>query len=594
MAAVSLSNTDTDIGTGTTTTIAYFSPGVRNLTLMDLPTEIHLKILEQCALDRPRIPESNDSRGRHRRLLGGSLRDVTLVSQYFRSLTIPYLFESICINDASEATMEDKLIHTCGQFYNCGTANRLQHMKKFTVSLGRTPNPHRAYAAQGFIETLNYLHGASTMRYVLETKSVTYTLLNDIRQKLLKWRRQGTEFLIFDVRQLELACPWGSHRWDYQFLTWPYLNTERLWLDFNTDDLRCSSLSLEKMRNLEYVMHRAHPVTFLSSHLELEAFNGLTAKDGPRPPKLRQLGHTMRQVKHLALCGLLKGPVTEIAPLLRDMQSLKQLDITDQQAITEDDILAINELYHPLCDIDWAMKHTELISTHPNNVDRIEAATVFFTTLPKLQRICFVRDQIGTFYHAIRDTNNEKAGTVGPVSSSSPLPPFRVEVGDEVRENWRYLRNNVNDERTNHSAIWRCGFPNRLGYQLWDRCGRGSGSTVLRADHAFWMNEAFRAGDHSMVPYHLRYDVCEKKVFGTRPGSIDSSSGIGSGSVSGSGTGTGTGTGTVTDGIMISPDVEEGMTRLGAKNAERRRFEEEKARRDSFIRGQGVKPAKED
>ncbi|KAF3765586.1 hypothetical protein M406DRAFT_68011 [Cryphonectria parasitica EP155] len=471
------------------------------LSLMDLPVEVQLKIIRHCLNDVPRRSKpDNGILGRHVRrdervLLGGSLRDLTLVNQHFRRLTAPILFQSICINDASEATREDKLRDTHEALVGLPTYNWLQHMEKFTISLGRTPNPHKPYAGQDFIELLSYMQWPTTMRYVLEKQDPTYTVLNDVRSLLLKWRRWGMDFLVFKVRQLELSCPWGSHSWDFQFLTWPYLNMERLWLDYDTHDLRPQSLALEKLRNLEYVMHRAHPTSFLKSDIEVDVFKGLTAPDGRRPPKLRQLCHTMQQVKHFALCGLLKGPVTEIAALVRDMRSLEQLDITDQQAISDDEVHASTEqMLHPISEIDWAIKHSRCIEKHPKNIDRAAAATVFFNTLPKLQRICFVRDQIGTFYHAIRDENT------GALD--------RVEKGEMIQERHRYLC------YPEHSSVWRCGFPNRLNYDLW---GRTQNRFRFPTEYAFWLNPAYLAGDESAVPPHLRFAIALKEVFGTMP-----------------------------------------------------------------------------
>lgn len=505
-------------------------------TLVDLPAEILLKIIEQCLLDpyrRPApewTPEGRHVRRDNRRLLGGSLRDLTLVSRQFRALTAPYLFESICISDNSASTKEDKLRSAHEQLVGFPTYEWLRHMKKFTISLGRTPNPHYPYAGQDFVEMLNYMQWPTTMRYVLEKDFVTYTVLNDVRRLLTKWRRCGMDFEVFKVRQLELSCVWGSHRWDFQFLTWPYLNTERIWLDFNTDHLKPQSLALDRLRNLQYVMHRAHPVGFFNTHAELDSFEGFTALDGRRPPFLRQLGNTMRHVRHFALYGVLRGPVTEIAPLIRDMHSLEQLDITDQQAITEHDIYNIQEMAHPISEFDWAIKYSRLIRDHPDNVDRIEAATAFFTTLPNLLRICFVRDQIGTIYRAVRD---EATGALE-----------RVDEVETIRERFRYLK-----VQGNNPAVWRCGFPNRLDYSLWSRAG--AADSWCRADEAFWLDPAWLAGDESAAPRHLRFDVAKRAVFG-----------------------------------VASLEEEELLARLEARHEERVRRRREQRRRDAFIRAQ--------
>lgn len=517
----------------------------RHLTLLSLPTEIHLKIIEQCLLDRPRKPKPEwTPLGRHvrrddRKLLGGSLRDLTLVNCYFRQLTAPYLFESICISDNSEATKQDSLREHHKHLVGLPTYEWLRHMKKFTISLGRSPNPHHAYAGDDFIQMLNYMQWPTTMRYVLETQHATYTVLNDVRRILLKYRRQGWDFEVFKVRQLELSCPWGSHCWDFQFLTWPYMNTERIWLDFNPGHLKPQSLALERLRNLEYVMHRAHPVRFFDTGIERDEFQSFNAPDGPRPPFLRQLGHTMKHIKHLALYGALKGPVTDIAPLLRDMRSLEQLDITNQQAITEDDIHGIAVMLHPYPEIDWAMKHSLLLRTHRHDVDREKAATVFFETLPSLKRICLVQDQIGVVYRAVR-SNEETAGGGGGALE-------RIEEVETIRERFRYLKYSSN----NNTAVWRCGFPNKLGYKLWDRL---EGCSWCTTEEAFWFNPAWQTGDRSVVPHNLRFDVAEAAQYG-----------------------------------VMSPEAAERIAQLDARIEERHRRERERKRRDAFIRSQRAK-----
>lgn len=512
----------------------HFQPQIRTtLNLADLPDEILIKIVEECLLHPPHISkrewtcEARHVRRDHGVLLGGSLRHVTLVSHQFRALTAPYLFESICISDHSTSNKEDKLRSTHEQLVGLPTYEWLRYMKKFTISLGRTSVFHYSYAAQDFVEMLNYMQWPTTMRYVLEKDFVTYKVLNDVRRLLTKWRRVGMQFEVFKVRQLELSCVWSSHRWDFQFLTWPYLNTERIWLDFNTDHLKPQSLALDRLRNLEYVMHRAHPVGFFSTHAELYKFQGLTAPDGRRPPFLRQLGNTMQHVRHLALCGVLKGRVTEIAPLLCDMRSLEQLDITDQQAITEHDIYNIREIAHPIPEFDWAIKYSRLTREHPDNVDRIEAATIFFSTLPNLQRICFVRDQIGVVYQVVRE------GVTGRIE--------RVEEIETIQERFRYLK-----LPGNSSAVWRCGFPNRLNYSLWTRAG-GPESWCC-ADESFWLDPTWLTGDESSTPNHLRFDAAQHAHFGVR-----------------------------------SPEEEE---LLQTRYQERMRWRRELNRRDDFIRAQ--------
>lgn len=511
------------------------------ISLSTLPTEILMRIIEQCFLDPTRVAEPQwTPEGRHvprdsRRLLGGSLRDLTLVSRQFRALTAPLLFESICICDNSASTKEDKLRTTHEQLVRLPTYEWLRHMKKLTVSLGRHPNPYPTYAAQDFVQMLNYMQWPSTMRYVLERAVAQYTILNDVRHLLTKWRRSGMVFEIFKVRQLELSCVWGSHCWDFQFLTWPYVSVERLWLDFNTMQLSPGSLLLDRLRNLEYVMHRAHPIGVFNTRAELNNFQGFSAPDGRRPPLLRQLGNTMRHVKHLALYGVLKGPVTMIIPLIRDMHSLEQLDITDQQAVTQEDIHSIREMAHHLPEFDWAIKHSRLIREHADNVDRIEAAIAFFTALTNLQRICFVRDQIGTVYRAERDDETGKLHHV-------------VESGT-VRERFRYLRPSIHN-----SAVWRCGFPNRLGYSLWNHVA--AADSWCRADEAFWLEPAPLTGSErgaADASHHLRSDRAHHD-----------SSGI------------------------STLQEHENLSRFNARHKERTRKRRKQKRRDAFIRGQWV------
>lgn len=517
--------------------------GGQRLTLMDLPVEIHLQIIAHCALHPHRLSKPEwTPEGRHvardsRKLLGGSVRDLTQVNNYFRAITAPTMFESICVSDNSTATLEDKLRDTHEQLVRVPTYNYLHYMNKLTVSLGRTPNPHKSCAGQDFVELLDYMHWPSTVRFVLESQHPIYTVLNDAHRLLLKWRRTGFELLAFKPRQLELSARWGTHRWDFQFLTWPYLNLERIWLDFDTDHLKPQTLQLDRLRNLEYVMHRSHPMAFPTSHIELENFNGFTASDSHDRSLLVQLSKTMKQVKHLALCGLLRGPVTEIVPLLEGMLSLEQLDITDQQAIPDDDVTNISKMWHPIHEIDWAMKHSHLIRNHPNNVDRVEAALLFFGTLPQLSRICFVSDQVGTFYKADRDP---ETGVLRGVNAAVQI----------TKEPFRYLRPG------NCQSVWRCGFPNRLKLKLWDRTEQSNWCT---SEAAFWLDRRWLAtGDESLVPRHLQYDVAERAVFG-----------------------------------VMDPEHAEKIARLHAKIDERIRQKKERQQLDLYIRNLDASERKE-
>ncbi|KAJ4413428.1 hypothetical protein N0V82_008551 [Gnomoniopsis sp. IMI 355080] len=470
--------------------------------LLDLPVELHWKIADECIFHpivnpKPKI----DGRGRHggrgfakRYLRCGSLRQLTLVNKYFRELTAPYLWESICIDDRATATIEDKLQNTHKEL-NC-LRHRFEYMKKLTVSLGRAPNPPRPYGGEDFIEMLRTMQDIETMRYVMESEFSTYTILPAVKKHLIKYLRGDIHhypLYIFKVRQLELSCPWGSHNWDFGHLTWPYFRLERLWLDFNVGAVQISGLAIESLPSLKYVMHRAHPVTYFASGHELDAFTGFTLEHSWRGPYLTQLADCMPHVKHFALCGVLKSPVTDLAPMLSGMISLEQLDITDEQAVTGADIESIRDMWHPTPDVDWAMKHSHLVDTHRNNVDRTKAANIFFNTISSLQRICFVRDQVGDLYHATRDAySGELEG---------------VEKSETITEAYRFLRYNYNQ------AIWRCGFPNHLNINLWDRLD--GGCEWIRSEDAFWLNPRYHTGDETVIPHQLWWDISEHEHFGT-------------------------------------------------------------------------------
>ncbi|CAN8104471.1 unnamed protein product [Discula destructiva] len=479
---------------------------------MHLPRELHIQIANECYHHPVRtVPyDASGPLGRHGRrtvenrvLRCGSLRDLTLVSHYFRELTAPYLWESICVDDCATDTVEDKLQNTHAALVR--QRHRFEYMKKLTVSFGRTPNAPRAYGAEDLIELLRAAPDIRTVRFVLETTASTFTILPRVKKQLIQAMRDenGVQPLrLTKIKQMELSCVWGSHNWDFGHLTWPYLGIERLLLDFDLDSIDISGMALDFLPSLEYVMQRAAPVSFFRSSYELDEFEGLTVEDEGRKPYLEELADNLPQVKHLALYGVLKGPISEVARLLRSMTSLEQLDVTDEQPISLHDIEALTDMWHPFPDIDWAMKHTHLTNIHPDNTNRVEAAAHFFALLPSLRRICFVRDQIGTYYTRVKSTEQDK--------------PDTAVKGDTVVEAFRCIRYGANPR-----VVWRCGFPNRLGAQLWDaslQTGTGGGNAAwLPREDAFWLDPRFRAGDESVVPHRLLWDVATETQFGKMP-----------------------------------------------------------------------------
>lgn len=67
------------------------------------------------------------------------------------------------------------------------------------------------------------------------------------------------------------APNWGSHKWDFDHLTWPFIEVKRLWLDC---DLGAVSGDRDRMnfvglRKLEYVMQRCFPVSFCVDRYDL-------------------------------------------------------------------------------------------------------------------------------------------------------------------------------------------------------------------------------------------------------------------------------------------------------------------------------------
>lgn len=456
------------------------------LTLMDLPTEIHLEVVEICLLHPAQTghPRSSSSR---RKLLGGSLRELTLVNRYFRELTAPYLFKNICINDMSTATCQDLLRDSMRDMKRLNTSLLLKNTKKFTVSLTRTPQPNRGCIQQDLIDTLDYIR-PPIQRFVIEQETTQWPFLQKVRKIWNQWQGYGTPHLILDTKQLELSAPWG-HVYDFQFLTQPYIHMERLWLDFDPAWLRPTSLNLSRFPFLQYIMIRAFPRGGPRSN-EWHSFHGSRDNDFDNS-QLGQLAHTLPHLKHFAMCGQINGNIKTLAPLLEPMKSLEQLDITDQQPISLDEIIAVPDMLHPIDSIDKAMCYSHLTRKHPANTDRTDAATAFFDCLPGLQRICLVRDQVGTMYHAVRD----EAGALE-----------RVEEGEVVAERRRYLGRD-------NSKLWRCGFPNVLGYELFEPEDL-VGYTTLWSRQAFWLDPAWLAGDKSVVPAELEWDYCMKKEFG--------------------------------------------------------------------------------
>lgn len=454
------------------------------LKLMDLPTEIHLDIAEYCLV----VPAHKDHYiCSDRRLVGGSVRDLTLVNRYFRKLTAPYLFQRICINDKSEATRQDLLLESMKLMHNLPTAIMLKETQKFTISIGRTPQPNHGYIEDEFISTLDYIR-PPIQRFVIENETTPYPFLQKVRKVWNQWQTNGVPHMIFNTKQLELSAPRG-HRFDFQFLTHPYIHMERLWLDMEPDWLRPQSLDLSRFTNLTYVMVRGYPTHALLNYQELN-YEGFSEQGNS--PKLGQLAQTLPHLKHFAMCGLINGPIRNIASLLTPMKSLEQLDITDQHPVAQMQITDVKEMLHPYEHIDKAMCNSKLIREHPANTDRVEAATLFFTSIPSLQRICFVRDQVGTMYRAVR-------GRDGILE--------HVEEGETITEKHRYLH-------MDNDRVWRCGFPNVLGYCLFPAGSLGPVST-LESEKAFWLNKAYYMDeDTSVVPDEFEWKACLWKQFG--------------------------------------------------------------------------------
>ena len=456
-----------------------------SLTLIDLPTEIHLEIVEICLTHPAQAGDPRSSSSR-RTLLGGSVRELTLVNRYFRELTAAYLFKSICINDQSMATCEDLLKDSMKAMHRLNTSILLKKTQKFTISLARTPQPNQGCIQQDFIDTLDYIR-PPTQRFVIERETTPWPFLQKVRKIWNQWQGYGMPHLILDTKQLELCAPQG-HNFDFQFLTQPYIHMERLWLDFDPAWMKPESLNLSNFKFLQYVMIRAFPKASQTNQ-EWQNFHGSRLSNDNA--KLNQLARTLPHLKHFAMCGVINGPITTLAPLLEPMRSLEQLDITDQQLITFEQLFAYPNMLHPIESIDKAMSYSHLTRRHVANTDRTAAAAEFFNAIPSLQRICFVRDQVGVMYHAVRDG----AGALQ-----------RVEARGTVTERRRYLSRD-NDK------VWRCGFPNVLGYELFDRDDIEN-YTTLWSHEAFWLNLKYLGGDKSVVPPDLEWDYCMRQEFG--------------------------------------------------------------------------------
>lgn len=419
--------------------------GEPELTIMDLPTELHLDVVEICFMLNGYGDNHKGNRGK--KYIGGAVRDLTLVNHYFRELTAPYLMKRICIKDNTEATLKDLLRESIQTIVTSPRTHQwLPKLEKFTVSLTRTPQPNHAYVEEDLILALDLVR-PKVQRFVIEKESTQWQLLCLVENVWRKWAQSGFPHRIYATKQLEISAPFG-HNWDFQFLARPYVNIERMWLDYNCDLLEPATLKLNRLANLDYLMVRSFPARFLGDAAELANFYGWNERPDQRS-RLASLARTLPQLRHLAMVGLLNGPITDLAERLAPMRSLEQLDITDQQAISEQQIMdarwAVN------CDdaVGWALAHSRLIREHPSNVPRHEAAKAFFEAIPSLKRICFVWDQVGTVFHPVRE--EEDGGRL-----------LRVEMIEPISAPRRYLK-------FQSPKAWLCGFPNVLGYELFDR-----------------------------------------------------------------------------------------------------------------------------
>ncbi|POS71953.1 hypothetical protein DHEL01_v209651 [Diaporthe helianthi] len=419
--------------------------GEPKVTIMDLPTELQLEVVEICFLLNGYGDNHKGKRGK--KYIGGAVRDLTLVNHYFRNLTAPYLMKNICIHDNTEATLKDLLkesIHTI--LTSPRTHQWLPKIQKFTVSLTRTPQPNHPYVEEDLIMVLDLVR-PKIQRFVVEKESTQWQFLCLVENVWRNWAQSGFPHRIYATKQLEISAPFG-HNWDFQFLARPYVNIERMWLDYNCDLLEPSTLKLNRLTNLEYLMIRSFPSRFLADASELANFYGWNERPEKRS-RLAELARSLPQLKHLAMVGLLNGPITDLAGRLAPMRSLEQLDITDQQAISEQQIMDARSGANCNDAIDWALSHSRLIREHPSHVPRDEAAKAFFEAIPSLKRICFVYDQVGSVIRPVRDADD--GGRL-----------LRVEMVETVSAPRRYLK-------FQSPKAWLCGFPNVLGYELFNR-----------------------------------------------------------------------------------------------------------------------------
>ncbi|KAK7707137.1 hypothetical protein SLS64_007346 [Diaporthe eres] len=421
--------------------------GTPKLTLMDLPTELHLDIVEICFMFNGW--GDNHNANRDKRYIGGAVRELTLVNQYFRELTAPYLFKKICINDKTEATVKDLLKESIQAILTSPHTHQwLPTIEKFTVSLTRTPQPNHQYVEEDLILILDLVR-PKTQRFVIENHSTQWQLLCLVENVWRKWAQTGFPHRIYNTKQLEISAPFG-HNWDFQFLASPYVSVERMWLDYNCDLLEPATLRLARLPNLEYLMVRSFPARFPDDASDLARFYGWNERADAQS-KLAALARTLPQLKHLAMCGLLNGPIEDLAARLAPMRSLEQLDITDQQAVCARQVMDARSGAHRDDATDWAIAHSRLIREHPSNTGRADAAATFFKAIPSLKRVCFVRDQVGTVYHAVRGEEDDDGAQLLE----------RVEARETITAPRRYLK-------WQSPKAWLCGFPNVLGYELFD------------------------------------------------------------------------------------------------------------------------------
>lgn len=435
------------------------------LTIMDLPTELHLDIVEICYILNGW--DDDNPWNKDKKYIGGAVRELTQVNQYFRELTAPYLFKKICINDKTEATLKDLLKESIqAMLTNPHIYQYLPKIEKFTVSLTRTPQPNHRYVEEDLILILDLVR-PKTQRFVIEKHSTQWQLLCLVENLWRKWAENGFPHRIYNTKQLEISAPFG-HNWDFQFLASPYVNVERMWLDYNCDLLEPATLNLARLPNLEYLMVRSFPTGFLDDAADLAQYRGWSEDANNGITKLAALARTLPRLKHLAIVGLLNGPIEDLAARLAPMRSLEQLDITDQQAIGARQVMEARTCRHRDDATDWAMAHSRLIREHPSNSGRADAAAIFFKTIPSLKRICFVRDQVGTVFHAVWGEEDDGTRLLE-----------RVEARETITAPRRYLK-------WQSPKAWLCGFPNVLGYELFD--GREeSYIDTIRSDATFWL-----------------------------------------------------------------------------------------------------------